>query len=293
MRKHCRIRRIAVPLLCALLTMGACASDGTASELTALRSELDAAVSELNALRDELSAAEARLDEARAQNDALTHRVEDLEAAGEYPIFRRTLSNGVTLIYETQLRDIAYDPLEERRAHELYVRFADGEKRLLGSSVSSIGVSPDETRLLYNVGFSGSADSGDGSESGSLWLLDFATREETRLRLNGMSNQHTPAYADWLDDRYVLFIEQLASGSFTVGGDLCVYDTETDTYRRLTDTAKDGFQICSFEIEGRDYLAFDCVQYDEAMMPWHSQAMLAMAELYDVIRSGGTVDLRS
>lgn len=37
-----------------------------------------------------------------------------------------------------------------------------------------------------------------------------------------MSNQHTPAYADWLDDRYVLFIEQLASGSFTVGGDLCV-----------------------------------------------------------------------
>ena len=243
----------------ALLTMGACASDGTASELTALRSELDAAVSELNALRDELSAAEARLDEARAQNDALTHRVEDLEAAGEYPIFRRTLSNGVTLIYETQLLDIAYDPLEERRAHELYVRFADGEKRLLGSSVSSIGVSPDETRLLYNVGFSGSADSGDGSESGSLWLLDFATREETRLRLNGMSNQHTPAYADWLDDRYVLFIEQLASGSFTVGGDLCVYDTETDTYRRLTDTAKDGFQICSFEIEGRDYLAFDCV----------------------------------
>ena len=159
--------------------------------------------------------------------------------------------------------------------------------------MSSIGVSPDETRLLYNVGFSGSADSGDGSESGSLWLLDFATREETRLRLNGMSNQHTPAYADWLDDRYVLFIEQLASGSFTVGGDLCVYDTETDTYRRLTDTAKDGFQICSFEIEGRDYLAFDCVQYDEAMMPWHSQAMLAMAELYDVIRSGGTVDLRS
>ena len=111
MRKHCRIRRIAVPLLCALLTMGACASDGTASELTALRSELDAAVSELNALRDELSAAEARLDEARAQNDALTHRVEDLEAAGEYPIFRRTLSNGVTLIYETQLLDIAYDPL--------------------------------------------------------------------------------------------------------------------------------------------------------------------------------------
>ena len=84
-----------------------------------------------------------------------------------------------------------------------------------------------------------------------------------------------------------------SSGSFTVGGDLCVYDTETDTYRRLTDTAKDGFQICSFEIEGRDYLVFDCVQYDEAMMPWHSQAMLAMAELYDVIRSGGTVDLRS
>lgn len=110
--------------------------------------------------------------------------MEDLEAAGEYPIFRRTLSNGVTLIYETQLLDIAYDPLEERRAHELYVRFADGEKRLLGSSVSSIGVSPTRRGCCTTSGFPAAPIRATGRKAAAFGC---STLQRARKRGSGLT----------------------------------------------------------------------------------------------------------
>ena len=71
-----------------------------------------------------------------------------------------------------------------------------------------------------------------------------------KLSLDGLRDMYTPAFADWLDDRYILFVEQFASGTTVMGGDLCVCDTETDALLRLTNTATDGFQIRSFEVFG-------------------------------------------
>lgn len=286
--KHFRIIAL---LLCALLAMGACAaepastgssgSDSASSAVSEPSVSVDKA--ELASLQEKLLEAQSQLSALQEENKKLLERLATLEESEGRPLTKRKLSNGATLTYEPGTPD---GPVYSTSlANGLRVVYEDGEVEI-GSGLSSVEVSPDGTRLLYNQDFA-------WESVGTLWLYDFETREKQQLSLDGLRDGYTPAFADWLDDRYVLFIEQLASGSFTVGGDLCVYDTETDTYRRLTDTAKDGFQICSFEIEGRDYLAFDCVQYDEAMMPWHSQAMLAMAELYDVIRSGGTVDLRS
>ena len=127
---------------------------------------------------------------------------------------------------------------------------------------------------------------------GFLYVYDFDSRRASWLELDGLREGYTPAFADWLDDRYILFVEQLASGAFTVGGDLCVYDTENDTFRRLTHTARENFQIRSFEIFGRDYLVFNCTQYDEAYIGMDSHPILVMAELYELIRDGKTVDLR-
>ena len=145
---------------------------------------------------------------------------------------------------------------------------------------------------MYNDGFAGNFDAADGAEPGSLYVYDFDSRRASWLELDGLREGYTPAFADWLDDRYILFVEQLASGAFTVGGDLCVYDTENDTFRRLTHTARENFQIRSFEIFGRDYLVFNCTQYDEAYIGMDSHPILVMAELYELIRDGKTVDLR-
>lgn len=282
-----KLVRLTALLFGVSLLLGACSGNGLSSELETIRAELEV-------LREELAGTKERLAEAQAENRALDDRITDLEAAGEYPIFRQTLDNGVTLIYELGQLDVGYNPLIERRASRLYVRYADGERRQVGGErgLSSISVSPDGTRLLYNDGFAGNFDAADGAAPGSLYVYDFDSRRASWLELDGLREGYTPAFADWLDDRYILFVEQLASGAFTVGGDLCVYDTENDTFRRLTHTARENFQIRSFEIFGRDYLVFNCTQYDEAYIGMDSHPILVMAELYELIRDGKTVDLR-
>ena len=154
------------------LLLGACSGNGLSSELEIIRAELEV-------LREELAGTKERLAEAQAENRALDDRITDLEAAGEYPIFRQTLDNGVTLIYELGQLDVGYNPLVERRASRLYVRYADGERRQVGGErgLSSISVSPDGTRLLYNDGFAGNFDAADGAEPGSLYVYDFEAED--------------------------------------------------------------------------------------------------------------------
>ena len=95
------------------------------------------------------------------------------------------------------------------------VRYADGTETEIGTSLSSVEVSPDGTRLLYNQGFTWEG-------AGTLWVCDFESREKRQLSLDGLRDMYTPAFADWLDDRYILFVEQFASGTTVMGGDLCV-----------------------------------------------------------------------
>lgn len=91
----------------------------------------------------------------------------------------------------------------------------------------------------------------------------------------------------------MLFVEQFASGTTTVGGDLCVYDTETAKCFRLTETAKERFQICSFDVYGRDCVVFDCVQLDEGYMEIGvSYPVMKVSALHESIEAGKTVDLR-
>ena len=120
-----KLVRLTALLFGVSLLLGACSGNGLSSELETIRAELEV-------LREELAGTKERLAEAQAENRALDDRITDLEAAGEYPIFRQTLDNGVTLIYELGQLDVGYNPLIERRASRLYVRYADGERRQVG-----------------------------------------------------------------------------------------------------------------------------------------------------------------
>ena len=300
--------------LCALLAFGACANRTDTPSEPADPSSTQVSVQELTEAREHAGALKAELDEMnqllqieQTEKQALSDRVDELEDAlaaalegkegsetpdnnEDEPFLERALANGATLIYRAGVSD---GPVySEHLADEMKVRYADGTETEIGTSLTSVEVSPDGTRLLYNDGFAGNFDAADGAEPGSLYVYDFDSRRASWLELDGLREGYTPAFADWLDDRYILFVEQLASGAFTVGGDLCVYDTENDTFRRLTHTARENFQIRSFEIFGRDYLVFNCTQYDEAYIGMDSHPILVMAELYELIRDGKTVDLR-
>lgn len=287
--KHFRIIAL---LLCALLAMGACAaepastgssgSDSASSAVSEPSASVDKA--ELASLQEKLLEAQSQLSALQEENKKLLERLATLEESEGRPLTKRKLSNGATLTYEPGTPD---GPVYSTSlANGLRVVYEDGEVEI-GSGLSSVEVSPDGTRLLYNQDFA-------WESVGTLWLYDFEAREKRQFSLDGLPTGSTPAYADWLDDRYVLYIEQYASGTITVGGELCVYDTETAKSARLTDTVKERFQICSFTVYGQDCIVFRAEQYDEGYGETESSyPVLTVAKLYDVIRSGGTVDLRS
>ena len=234
-------------------------------------------------LQEKLLEAQSQLSALQEENKKLLERLATLEESEGRPLTKRKLSNGATLTYEPGTPD---GPVYSTSlANGLRVVYEDGEVEI-GSGLSSVEVSPDGTRLLYNQDFA-------WESVGTLWLYDFETREKQQLSLDGLRDGYTPAFADWLDDRYVLFVEQFASGTTTVGGDLCVYDTETAKCFRLTETAKERFQICSFDVYGRDCVVFDCVQLDEGYMEIGvSYPVMKVSALHESIEAGKTVDLR-
>ena len=307
-----RMLSLTAILLCALLAFGACTdtpelsdvpSEPTASESSEQPFELELAIErEANAsLREEVRRKERVLQNAQVENTSLSNRISVLERelsaaleeserlAAQLTALQsstkkrmRPLGNGAVLVYADNGQ--LYGGL---LADEMKVVYEDGAEVEIGSGLSSVEVSPDGTRLLYNQDFA-------WESVGTLWLYDFEAREKRQFSLDGLPTGSTPAYADWLDDRYVLYIEQYASGTITVGGELCVYDTETAKSARLTDTVKERFQICSFTVYGQDCIVFRAEQYDEGYGETESSyPVLTVAKLYDVIRSGGTVDLRS
>jgi len=271
--------------------MGACAaepastgssgSDSVSSAVSEPSASADKA--ELASLQEKLLEAQSQLSALQEENKKLLERLATLEESEGRPLTKRRLSNGATLTYEPGTPD---GPVYSTSlANDLRVVYEDGEVEI-GSGLSSVEVSPDGTRLLYNQDFA-------WESVGTLWLYDFETREKQQLSLDGLRDGYTPAFADWLDDRYVLFVEQFASGTTTVGGDLCVYDTETAKCFRLTETAKERFQICSFDVYGRDCVVFDCVQLDEGYMEIGvSYPVMKVSALHESIEAGKTVDLR-
>ena len=285
--KHFRIIAL---LLCALLAMGACAaepastgssgSDSASSAVSEPSASVDKA--ELASLQEKLLEAQSQLSALQEENKKLLERLATLEESEGRPLTKRKLSNGATLTYEPGTPD---GPVYSTSlANGLRVVYEDGEVEI-GSGLSSVEVSPDGTRLLYNQDFA-------WESVGTLGLYDFETREKQQLSLDGLRDGYTPAFADWLDDRYVLFVEQFASGTTTVGGDLCVYDTETAKCFRLTETAKERLQICSFDVYGRDCVVFDCVQLDEGYMEIGvSYPVMKVSALHESIEAGKTVDL--
>ena len=306
-----RMLSLTAILLCALLAFGACTDtpelsdvpfEPAASESSEQPFELELAIErEANAsLREEVRRKERVLQNAQVENTSLSNRISVLERelsaaleeserlAAQLTALQsstkkrmRPLGNGAVLVYADNGQ--LYGGL---LADEMKVVYEDGAEVEIGSGLSSVEVSPDGTRLLYNQGF-------DWESVGTLWLYDFEAREKRQLSLDGLPTGSTPAYADWLDDRYVLYIEQYASGTITVGGELCVYDTETAKCFRLTETAKERFQICSFDVYGRDCVVFDCVQLDEGYMEIGvSYPVMKVSALHESIEAGKTVDLR-
>ena len=82
-------------------------------------------------------------------------------------------------------------------------------------------------------------------EPSDVYLYEAATGEKRQLDMSGLPRNELVTEMKWLDERYFLFVSQFDHGTIAIGGDVWVYDTETDEYFRII-AREDGYMQISY-----------------------------------------------
>lgn len=91
---------------------------------------------------------------------------------------------------------------------------------------------PDSIRVILN--------NHAWEEPSDVYLYEAATGEKRQLDMSGLPRNELVTAMRWLDGRYFLFVSQFDHGTIAIGGDVWVYDTETDAYFRII-AREDGY----------------------------------------------------
>lgn len=84
---------------------------------------------------------------------------------------------------------------------------------------------PDTRRVILN--------NYTWEEPSDVYLYEAATGEKRQLDMSRLPRNELVTAMKWLDGRYFLFVSQFDHGTVAIGGDVWVYDTETDEYFRI------------------------------------------------------------
>ena len=84
---------------------------------------------------------------------------------------------------------------------------------------------PDTRRVILN--------NYTWEEPSDVYLYEASTGEKRQLDMSRLPRNELVTAMKWLDGRYFLFVSQFDHGTVAIGGDVWVYDTETDEYFRI------------------------------------------------------------
>lgn len=247
-------------------------------ELSTIKSELSEAVDENNKLTIENQDLTERLHDLDEQLKKLKKSVETLYENGKYISSK---FHQKTFITVTLSEDI------ETHNEKLTIKYPDDTSVDILKDFYNIAfyqISPDGTKVI--------ADDFEYEYTASIYLYDVAKRETVKLSGLDLPEYTTPAYLQWLDDRYFMFVVQLDHGSVVRGGDVYVYDTETEKCQPIIKNSYWPFQTYGFEVYDDSFVVINSLLYEETMNftePKHH--ILTVEEIYDLINSGKTVDL--
>lgn len=96
---------------------------------------------------------------------------------------------------------------------------------------------PDSRRVILN--------NHTWEKPSDVYLYEAATGEKRQLDMSGLPRNELVTAMRWLDGRYFLFVSQFDHGTIAIGGDVWVYDTETDEYFRII-AREDGYMQISY-----------------------------------------------
>ncbi len=254
--------------LSSVLTEAERAQDTLLSASQSLQSEIDR-------LKNALSDAE---DETEVLQEKLRQEMADMLQIED--VFHLSNGDKVLLTYDHNRPDYKY--------WRLTLLLKDGTLKDIHNdySVTAFAASPDCTKFAFsNFEMEGSADG---------YWYDCNTGKTTEISREQLGINHGPADFFWLDNRYFLFLSRFDHGTISQGGDVYVYDTETDAYRLLIQGSRlveiQSFEYASHALYRRDTVFFHAVRFDETLNYTTQKSFTVSIEnLMQMVRDGQTM----
>lgn len=132
-------------------------------------------------------------------------------------------------------------------------------------------------------------------ESGftTIYLYDIETEEKRDFSLEDeLPRDHDAFSFYWLDDRYLLLAERLDHGSISRGGNIYVYDTETEQCRPLIETSQYELQLQTINALNDELLLLKGVLYEETLNFTEDVFFTVHTDkLYELIESGASMTI--
>lgn len=150
-------------------------------------------------------------------------------------------------------------------------------------SITYLALSPNIKQVVYN--------DYEWEAYSNVYLCDIEKKTTRKLDLSELPPQRTVTTMEWLDDRYFMFVIQFDQGTIAVGGDLYVYDTQTDKYQPIVVNSNGAFQTHGVESYEKLFVVKSSLYDDEDYFTTEKYHTLTADEIYDLIKNNKTVDL--
>ncbi len=236
--------------------------------------QLDAAKNTAAEQSKRISERESEISELKYQLSEAARKME-LIKLNTFSIYEPLPDNSAMLICRKQFDGSAYMMIKKQ---------GEDEKELYYGGITYYAVSPDSKMLVL--------DDYLPEESYTCYaVIDLETHETKFNYMYGLPNGESAAYLEWLDGRYFLFVSHRNVGMNLRGGDVYVYDTETDKYQPLVLLGDQSLQVIDMKTYPDAFVAFRTLKYDETKT--HTQEdyyTLTADEIYELIKNNKTVD---
>lgn len=149
--------------------------------------------------------------------------------------------------------------------------------------ISEIELSPDGSKVILN--------DFDQEATARVYLYDVDKRKTQELLIK-LPDFMTVSRMKWFDNRYFMFIAQSNAGIFAKGGDVYIYDTQTDNYKMIISRTNSDYQISNMDVYTDSFCVFTSILYEKTFSSYQSfHHIITFDEMYNLIKSSKVLKL--
>jgi hypothetical protein len=238
-------------------------------------------------LEEEITRLNASLSEANSEIETQQGRIKDLEK--QLDESSQIDNSLVKTIHMRGGACLYLYGLDENYCKKLIIVHADKSVHTIFNDrlMTTIKPSPDGSKVIMN--------NFEMDYHSQVFIYDVDTNTTKDPLMSVIPAGYTASFMEWLDSRYFLFVVQYDQGTVVRGGDVYVYDTQTDNYRLLLAREDKAHQICSFAVYPDDIVTFKAMYRDKTVGDFNKDVYYSVTvdEIYNLINSNKTMTLKA